>query len=123
MAKKILFIEDEPDLQKTLGDLLTKEGYEVISALDGETGLRLAQTQTPDLIILDLILPRVHGFEVLKALKDNEETKNIPVIILTNLEDMADIEQALELGAKTYLVKANYNLEEVLEKIKQNIEA
>ena len=105
MAKKILFIEDEPDLQKTLGDLLTKEGYEVISALDGETGLRLAQTQTPDLIILDLILPRVHGFEVLKALKDNEETKNIPVIILTNLEDMADIEQALELGAKTYLVK------------------
>ena len=117
--KKILFIEDESALQKTLGDYLKKEGYEVVSALDGESGLRLAQSQKPDLILLDLILPKMDGFEVLKKLMKNPETKEIPVIILTNLERMEDIGRALELGAKTYLVKANYTLKEVTEKIKK----
>ena len=119
--KKILFIEDESALQKTLSDYLKKEGYEVISALDGESGLRLAQTQKPDLILLDLILPKMDGFEVLRKLMENPETKEIPVIILTNLERMEDIGRALELGAKTYLVKANYTLKEVTEKVKQTL--
>ncbi len=117
--KKILFVEDESALQKTLGDTLRKEGYEVVSALNGETGLNLAKTQSPDLILLDLILPKMDGFDVLKALVGGEETKDIPVIILTNLERMQDIEMALELGAKTYLVKANYTLKEVVEKVKK----
>jgi len=120
--KKILFIEDESALQKTLSDYLKKEGYEVISALDGESGLRLAQTQKPDLILLDLILPKMDGFEVLRKLMENPETKEIPVIILTNLERMEDIGRALELGAKTYLVKANYTLKEVTEKVKKALE-
>ena len=120
--KKILFIEDESALQKTLSDYLKKEGYEVISALDGESGLRLAQTQKPDLILLDLILPKMDGFEVLRKLMENPETKEIPVIILTNLERMEDIGRALELGAKTYLVKANYTLKEVAEKVKKVLE-
>ena len=120
--KKILFIEDESALQKTLGDYLKKEGYEVVSALDGESGLRLAQSQKPDLILLDLILPKMDGFEVLKKLMKNPETKEIPVIILTNLERMEDIGRALELGAKTYLVKANYTLKEVAEKVKKVLE-
>jgi CheY-like chemotaxis protein len=68
---------------------------------------------------LDLILPKVHGFDVLKELKENEETKDIPIIVLTNLERIEDVERALELGATTYLVKANYTLEEVIEKIKK----
>ncbi|PIS38873.1 MAG: response regulator [Candidatus Nealsonbacteria bacterium CG08_land_8_20_14_0_20_43_11] len=117
--KKILFIEDEFALQKTLGDVLHQEGYEMISALDGETGLRLAKSAKPDVILLDLILPRVHGFTVLKQLKEDEETKAIPVIVLTNLEEMGDINRAIELGATTYLVKAQYSLEEVLEKVKK----
>lgn len=117
--KKILFIEDEFALQKTLGDVLRQEGYEMISALDGETGLRLAKSAKPDVILLDLILPRVHGFTVLKQLKEDEETKAIPVIVLTNLEEMGDINRAIELGATTYLVKAQYSLEEVLEKVKK----
>lgn len=117
--KKILFIEDESALQKTFGDLLEQEGYEMISALDGEIGLRLAKREDPDLILLDLILPKVHGFEVLKKLKQDPETENIPIIILTNLEGMEDVERALELGATTYLVKADYKLEEVLEKIRK----
>ena len=117
--KTILFIEDESVLQKTFGDILRQESYKMISALDGETGLRLAKSQKPDLILLDLILPKIHGFEVLKKLKEDKETKDIPVIVLTNLEGVGDVDKALGLGATTYLVKAQYSLEEVVEKIKK----
>ena len=116
--KKILFIEDESALHKTIGEVLTQQGYEMISALDGEIGLRLAQTKKPDLILLDLILPKIDGFGVLKQLKENKKTKDIPVIVLTNLEGMQDVERAIKMGASTYLVKSNYDLEEVVEKIK-----
>jgi len=117
--KTILFIEDESALQKTFGEILKQEGYEMISALDGETGLRLAKSEKPDLILLDLILPKIHGFDVLKKLKGDKETKDIPVIVLTNLEKIEDVDKALELGATTYLIKAQYSLEEVVEKIKK----
>ena len=117
--KKILFVEDESALQKTFGERLSPEDYEVISALDGEIGLRLAKTKKPDLILLDLILPKVNGFEVLKELKEEKETKDIPVIVLTNLEGIGDVDKAIELGATTYLVKAQYSLEELVEKIKK----
>ncbi|MBU2635167.1 response regulator [Patescibacteria group bacterium] len=117
--KKILFIEDESTLQKTFEDVLTHGGYKVISALDGKIGLRLAKSEKPDLILLDLVLPSMHGFEVLKELKKNSETESIPVIILTNLEKMEDVEKAIELGAKTYLVKTKYAIEEIMEKIKK----
>jgi DNA-binding response OmpR family regulator len=120
--KKILFIEDEAALQKTFRDVLEKEGYQMISALDGESGLRLAKSQKPDLILLDLILPRKDGFEVLKELKEDETTKEIPVIVLTNLEDIESVEKAIELGATTYLVKAQYTLEEVIQKVKKALE-
>jgi DNA-binding response OmpR family regulator len=119
MPKTILFIEDESALQKTFGEILGQEGYKVTSALDGEIGLKLAKKEGPDLILLDLILPKVRGFDVLKKLKEEEETKKIPVIVLTNLEGIGDVEKALELGATTYLVKANYSLEEVVDKIKK----
>ena len=119
MSKKILFVEDETALQKTLGDVLKQEGYEVLSALDGEAGLKTAQAEIPDLILLDLMLPKMHGFEVLRALKSGEATRDIPIIVLTNLESIGDIEKALELGATTYLVKASYSLEEVISKIKK----
>ena len=117
--KKILIIEDESALQKTLGEILSQEGYEVLSALNGEIGLKLAQSKKPDLILLDLILPKIHGFDVLKKIKDNPETREIPVIVLTNLESIEDIKKAMELGATTYLVKANYSLEELTIKINQ----
>ena len=119
--KKILFIEDESALQKTLGEVLQQEGYQVVSALNGEVGVELAKKEIPDLILLDLVLPKLHGFEVLKKLKEAPETEKIPVIVLTNLEETEDVEKALELGATTYLVKENYSLEEVIEKIKKTI--
>lgn len=117
--KTILFIEDEPTLQKTVGRVLEEEGYQVKAALDGEIGLRLAKESKPDLILLDIILPKLDGFEVLKELKKDEQTKDIPIIILTNLEASTDVEKALSLGATTYLVKANYELEEVVAKVKE----
>lgn len=121
MPKAILFIEDEPTLQKTFEDLFRHEGYAVIQAMDGEQGLRFAKEKKPDLIMLDLILPRMDGFEVLKELKANDDTRGIPVIILTNLEGTHDVEKAIGLGATTYLVKANYALHEVLGKVRQII--
>jgi len=117
--KTILFIEDEPTIQKSISRFLEKEGYEVKSALDGEIGLETAKKIKPDLILLDLILPKKDGFEVLKELKKEEATKNIPVIALTNLEESDNIEKVLSLGATAYLIKANYKLEEIVEKIKQ----
>lgn len=120
--KKILFIEDEATLQEAFGNFLTQAGYKVISALDGEIGSRLAKDEKPDLILLDLVLPKMNGFEVLKKLKEEDDTKNIPVIILTNMENIDDINKAINLGAKTYLVKTQYELAEVMDKIKKIIE-
>jgi len=118
--KKILFVEDEPSLQKAISEVLTQEGYEVVTAADGEEGL-LKIKEKPDLVLLDLILPKKDGFEVLKEMKANDSTKDIPVIVLTNLEGTGDVEKALELGATTYLVKANYELDDVIKKIKDII--
>ena len=117
--KKILVIEDESALQKMIEDVLSKDCYKIIPALNGKIGLELAEKEKPDLILLDLIMPQINGFEVLEGLKKNVTTKNIPVIVLTNLESMQDINRAIELGAKSYLVKANYELSEIAEKVKQ----
>ncbi len=119
--KTILFIEDEETLQKTFREAFQND-YGVIPALDGEIGSKLAKTEQPDLILLDLILPRMDGFEVLEKLKKDKETKNIPIIVLTNLERVEDVDRAIELGATTYLVKANYSLDEMVAKIKGALE-
>ena len=121
LMQTILIIEDEPILQKALSVALQQAGYEIKSALEGETGLKLAKEIKPNLILLDLILPKMDGFEILSELKKDESAKDIPVIILTNLESSQDIERALVLGAKTYLVKANYDLKDVIQKVKENI--
>lgn len=121
IMQTILIVEDEPTLQKALSIALEREGYEVKSALEGDAGLNLAKESKPNLILLDLILPKIDGFEILAELKKDESTKEIPVIILTNLESSQDIEKALVLGAKTYLVKANYDLKDVIQKVKENI--
>ena len=121
MKQTILVIEDEGALQKTLEDVLTQEGYEVLQALNGEVGLRTAEEKLPQLIFLDLMLPKMNGFDVLAKLKEIEETKNIPIIVLTNLEDMEDIQKAIDLGATTYLVKSNYSLEDIVAKVKDSL--
>lgn len=118
MAKKILFIEDESALQRAVTQIMSDQGFKILSAYDGEAGLKVAQDEKPDLILLDLVLPKKDGFEVLKELKANPETSQISIAILSNLEGSQDVMKAMELGATTYLVKANYDLSEVVEKIK-----
>lgn len=116
--KKILFIEDEPALRQAFADYLQKNGYAVDQISDGEAGVAAARTGKPDLILLDLILPKKNGFEVLADLKKDPATADVPVMVLTNLESPEDIDRAMEAGAVAYLVKTNYQLADVLEKVR-----
>lgn len=105
MTKKILYIEDEEFFAKIISKQLTEAGFDVAIAKDGEDGLEKAAEHTFDLIFLDLILPKLGGFDVLKRLKENDATKNIPVIILSNLSSKEDKKKAHELGASKFCVK------------------
>jgi CheY-like chemotaxis protein len=89
----------------------------VFTAVDGEEALRLARAEKPDLLLLDLIMPKVQGFEVLKALKQDPATAAIPVIVLSNLGQERDVQQAMELGALAYFVKAHLSLQELVVKV------
>ena len=118
---KILIIEDAATLRKTMAEYLVAEKFEALEAADGELGIALAKKEIPDLVLLDIILPKKNGYEVLEELKKDEQTKKIPVILLTNLESTEDIEKAFEKGASTYLVKSDYRLEDIVKKIKETL--
>lgn len=122
MARKILIVEDEPGLQKSLSVSLAKSGYEILTASDGEEAVKILKSTKPDLILLDLILPKQNGFDVLIELKKDEAMATIPVVVLTNLESGGDIEKAMSLGARGYLIKADYTLNEIVERINQMLE-
>lgn len=116
---KVLIVEDEEILLTALKEeLVTGGGYQVEGAGDGVEGLEKVKTFHPDLILLDLLMPKMDGMEMLQKLKSDSETRDIPVVILTNLSDYEQISEALSLGARDYLVKANYKLEDLLEKVK-----
>jgi len=104
--KKVLYIEDEPFFASTISNQLVAAGYDVQTAVDGESGLELAQKDIPDLVLLDITLPKMDGKEVLRRLKNDEKTKNIPVIILSNLSALEDEREAAALGAQAFFVKA-----------------
>lgn len=115
---KILVVEDEEILLTALAEELKQQGFEVVGAKDGVEGLEKAASEQPDLMLLDLVMPRLDGLGTLKQMKAQDKTKNIPVVILTNLSDYDKISEALSMGAMDYLVKANYRLEELVAKIK-----
>lgn len=117
MSKKILIIEDEKDLRFFLATTLKSEGFEIIEAIDGETGIEKAKKEKPDIILLDLLLPGIDGFEVLSQLKKDEELEKIPVFVLSNFDQEEKKEKSFKLGAVDYLVKANFSLEEIVEKV------
>jgi len=119
MSPKILIIEDDQRINKVYTAKLLIEGIEVSTALDGEEGLRRIYDEKPDLILLDLMLPKKSGFEILKEIKKDEKIKDIPVLILSNLAQEKEIEEGLALGAQDYLVKTNYSIQQVMEKIKK----
>jgi DNA-binding response OmpR family regulator len=116
---KILVVEDDKFLQKILTTKFGKEGFDVRAAADGEEALRMAITESPSVILLDLILPKMTGFEVLAELKTNAKTKNVPVIVLSNLGQDEDIRRAKELGALEFFVKADVSINEVVRKVKE----
>lgn len=115
---KILIVEDDKFLRELISQKIGAEGYEVIGATDGEEGLKVAGETHPDLILLDLILPTMDGFEVLQKLKGQELTKAIPVIVLSNLGQKEDIDKGMQLGAVDYMIKAHFTPKEIVEKIK-----
>lgn len=123
-AIKVLIVEDDKFLSELISTKLTKEGFEISLATDGETGLQKAVGEKPNIILLDIMLPGMSGFDVLKALKGNEDqaVANIPVLILSNFGQESKVQEGLSLGAKDYLVKANFTTGEIVEKIKTTLE-
>jgi DNA-binding response OmpR family regulator len=118
MAKNILLIEDDKFLRELIVQRLTKEGYEASDAIDGEEGIKKVRKKKPALVLLDLILPGIDGFEVLTKMKEDSSLSSIPVIILSNLGQKEDIERGLKLGAIDYLIKAHFTPGEIIEKIR-----
>jgi DNA-binding response OmpR family regulator len=118
-ARRVLLAEDDRFLRKAAGAMLRRQGFTVLTAEDGEEALRIARAEMPDLILLDLIMPKMQGFEVLKALKRDSETFPIPVIVLSNLGQESDSQAAREMGALDYWVKANLALEELVKRVEE----
>jgi two-component system alkaline phosphatase synthesis response regulator PhoP len=114
----ILIIEDDASFRRTYQDMFNTAGYTVIIAENGEIGWDLAKSEKPDLIMLDLFLPGLHGFEVLKYIRGDAETKNIPVVITTSMGADQDIRKGLELGATDYMVKGFFTPREILVKLR-----
>jgi len=119
MAKTILIIEDDRFLRELIAQKLKNEQYEVLEAVDGEEGIKMIKDGKPNLVLLDLILPGIDGFEVLSRAKQDNAVSNIPIIILSNLGQKEDIERGLNLGAIDYLIKAHFTPKEIIEKVKK----
>ncbi len=121
MAKKILLVEDEELILDLLQKKLTNEGYEVSVARDGQEGLKLIKEIKHDLILLDIIMPKMGGFEVMEEMQKDQELKEIPVIIISNSGQPVEIDKAQELGAKDWLIKTQFDPQEVIDKIVRQI--
>lgn len=121
MAKRILIIEDDEFLRSLLNTRLSAEGFSVSMAIDGKDGLKKIKEEKPDMVLLDLLLPIMDGFEVLSAAKSNESTKSIPVLILSNLGQKKDVDRGLKMGAADYIIKSQFTVEEIIDKIKKTV--
>ncbi len=121
MAKKILIVEDEEILSDLLQKRLKKEGYGVLLARNGEEGLKMIKKERPNLVLLDVIMPKMSGFQVMEEMNKEENLKKIPVIIISNSGQPVEIGRAQELGAKDWLIKTEFDPEEVLKKVVKQI--
>ncbi|MFH0951640.1 MAG: response regulator [Patescibacteria group bacterium] len=118
---KVLIVEDEKMLADMYKTKFEMDGFTAIQALNGQAGLDAAKADKPDIILLDIIMPKLDGFVVLQELKKDPKTKNIPVILLTNLGQEDDIKKGKSLGANDYFVKANHSPAEVVAKVKTHL--
>jgi len=120
--KIILVVEDEEPMQLVLRDVLKVEGYIVLEAKNGIEGLELALKEHPDLILLDILMPKMDGLEMLKNLRADEWGRSVPVIVLTNLSDNEDIAKAVEEDVFEYFVKTDIRIDEVIARIREKID-
>lgn len=120
-GKKIAIIEDDPSLSAALHDKFELEGFSVHIAKNGEEGLRVIQESNPDIVLLDIVMPVMDGLTMLKELRKTEIGKNLPVIILTNLNDASSMSESLSDGARDFLVKSNWKIQEVVDKVKEKL--
>jgi DNA-binding response OmpR family regulator len=116
-ARRVLLAEDDRFLRRAAEARLRRHGLEVLTAADGEEALRVARTERLDLVLLDVVMPKLEGFEVLKALKQDDATARIPVIVLSNLGQERDVTQAMALGAIAFLVKAHLSLQDLVDRV------
>lgn len=119
--KKILVVDDEKSVVDVLTKKLQLEGYEVGVAYDGQEALNKIAKEKYDLILLDIIMPVLDGMSVLRRLKADEATKNIPIIVLTNLQDDEKISEVVIAGQSDYLIKSNYSLDDLMDAVKKKI--
>jgi len=116
---KILLVEDDKFLRTVLERKFANEGFEVVSAVDGDEALEKIITDKPNIILLDIILPKKSGFLVLENIKKDPELKKVPVLIISNLGQEEDVKKGLSLGAAEYFVKARVSLDDIVKKIKE----
>ncbi len=116
--RKIMLIEDDRFLSTVIKARLEKSGFAVVQTFDGEEALRVLPEEKPDLIVLDLIMPKITGFEVLKSVSSHKEFKKIPIIVLSHLAQASDIEKAKSLGAVEYFVKVKVSIDDLVDKVK-----
>ena len=114
---KIVILEDEELLLDILTRKFKEKGYQVFSETDGKKGLEMIKSQKPDLILLDLVMPLMDGFEVMRILKDDSSLKHIPIIVISNSGNEKEIQESLKIGAADYIIKTNFNPWEIVEKI------
>lgn len=118
---RVVIIEDEEILLKVLEEKFTQAGFDINIATDGEQAVPSIIKSKPDIIVLDLILPRKSGFEVLQELKNDQQLKKVPVVVLSNLGQEEDIKKALQMGAEDYIVKTQHPINEVIERVKSRV--
>ena len=116
---KILIVEDDTFLAGIYANKFEREGFEVLLSIDGELGLQSAKKNKPGIILLDVLLPKLDGFEVLEKIKAEAATRAIPVVLLTNLGQKEDVDKGLKLGAADYLIKAHFMPAETVDKVKR----
>ena len=120
---KVVIVEDDHILSKYLASRFKLDGgFTVLTAGDGEEGEALIRKEMPDIVLLDIIMPKKTGFEVLESIKKTSDTKNIPVIVLSNLGQESDVVRAKELGAVGYFVKVDFGVKEIVQKVKDYLE-
>ena len=122
MSKKILVVDDEEFIRKALAEKLKNEGFDVLEAEDGEKAVELALSSHPDLILLDVIMPKMDGVEAMRKIRENEWGKNVPLILLTRMEPDDQMLQEIIANKPTYyLVKSNYRIEDIVGKVKEKL--